>query len=43
MNAATIKSELFKESIERMWPIWVAAKQNYTAPLIWWENYKLQN
>ena len=40
MNAATITSALFRESFERLWPIWCETLHNYTTPLIWWEKIK---
>lgn len=42
MNLATIQSPLFKESLERLWPIWSNTAGEYDSLLTWWEIIKYQ-
>ena len=40
MNTKTILSNLFRESLETLWPIWSLNIDSYQTPIAWWENIK---
>ena len=41
MNVLTIQSHVFKESLEKLWPIWMEKINTYDNILIWWEIIKI--
>ena len=41
MNVLTIQSNVFKESLEKLWPIWTEKINTYETILIWWEIIKI--
>ena len=41
MNANTIQSDIFRESLEKLWPEWVNRINDYENILIWWEMIKI--
>ena len=40
MNVKTIRSKIFHESIEKIWPLWSNAIDSYHIPTAWWEMVK---
>ena len=45
MNTKTIFSNIFRESIENVWPIWSSDIDSYQNPVAWWEiiKYKIKH
>ena len=45
MNTNTIFSNIFRESIENIWPIWSSDIDSYQNPVAWWEiiKYKIKH
>ena len=41
MNANTIQSDIFRESLEKLWPEWVNRINDYENILTWWEMIKI--
>ena len=42
MNANTIQTDTFRETMEKIWPIWVSSINNYDNILTWWEVIKIR-
>ena len=42
MNANTIQIDTFRETMEKIWPIWVSGINNYNNILTWWEIIKIR-
>ena len=40
MNIKTIFSNIFRESLETLWPIWSMDMDSYPNPIVWWESIK---
>ena len=40
MNIKTIQSNIFREIIESLWPVWTTEIGLYDSPISWWENIK---
>ena len=45
MNSKTIFSKTFRESLEKLWPIWSDEINSYQNPMAWWEiiKYKIKH
>ena len=41
MNAQTIQTNIFRESLEKLWPTWTDKINEYENILIWWEITKI--
>ena len=41
MNARTIQTDVFRETLEKMWPTWVGKINDFDNILIWWEMIKI--
>ena len=41
MNAQTIQTNIFRESLEKLWPAWTDKINEYENILIWWEITKI--
>ena len=40
-----VKSSIFRESTETLWPIWASEIDSYESPIVWWEiiKYKIKH
>ena len=42
MNANTTQTDTFRETMEKIWPIWVSGINNYDNIFKWWEIIKIR-